>query len=201
MNVWIFQTGEPLHIDGNHVRGMRAMNLADSLLSNGHSVTIWTSSFVHYEKKHRSKSFKKISVGKNLKICLVPSLGYEKHIGFRRLLDHFQLAYNLRKQLKKEKVVPDVAFVGYPPVEFAYIASAWLKHKGIPFMLDAKDQWPHIFLDPVPKTLRPLARIMFAPYFYLGQMAMRNASSFCSMTQSFLNWMEEFSGRRLSDKD
>jgi len=38
MNVWILQTGEPLHIDAGHPRPMRAMNLANALVKAGHIV-------------------------------------------------------------------------------------------------------------------------------------------------------------------
>ena len=50
MRVWIFQTGEPLHIDGDNYRPMRAMNLANILIKRGHYVTIWSSAFYHQEK-------------------------------------------------------------------------------------------------------------------------------------------------------
>ena len=47
MNIWILQTGEPLHSDGENARPMRAMNLANKLIENGHSVTLWSSAFSH----------------------------------------------------------------------------------------------------------------------------------------------------------
>ena len=61
MKVWIFQTGEPLHIDTNLTRPMRAMNLANFLTMNAHEVTIWTSSFYHQSKEHRYSKFKSIT--------------------------------------------------------------------------------------------------------------------------------------------
>ena len=62
MNVWIFQSGEPLISDGNMARPMRAMNLANALVDKGHKVILWSSAFYHQKKTHRSKGFKKIFV-------------------------------------------------------------------------------------------------------------------------------------------
>lgn len=38
--IWIFQTGEPLHIDGGSARPMRAMNLSNALVQAGHRVVL-----------------------------------------------------------------------------------------------------------------------------------------------------------------
>ena len=51
MNILIFQSGEPLHIDGGNPRPMRAMNLANKLVEKGHTVIILSSRFYHQEKK------------------------------------------------------------------------------------------------------------------------------------------------------
>jgi hypothetical protein len=40
LTVWILQTGEPLHIDGENARPMRAMNLSNALVEAGHKVSI-----------------------------------------------------------------------------------------------------------------------------------------------------------------
>jgi hypothetical protein len=147
MKVWIFQTGEPLHCDVGNSRPMRAINLANALVEKGHSVIIWSSSFYHQRKIHRTKLFKKIIINKKLEIRLIPSPGYKKNISIKRLLDHFMLAYNLRKKLDIEKTLPDVAFVGYPPIETAFVMTSWLKKKKIAYLLDIKDQWPIIFIE------------------------------------------------------
>ena len=31
------------------------------------------------------------------------------------------------KDIKKRKILPDVAFVGFPPIEVAYYMACWLK--------------------------------------------------------------------------
>ena len=53
MQICIFQTGEPLHIDKGNYRPMRCMLLADKLIENGHKVTIISSDFFHQKQIHR----------------------------------------------------------------------------------------------------------------------------------------------------
>jgi len=81
------------------------------------------------------------------------------------------------------------------------VAVKWLKSRGAPVMLNDKDQWPQIFIEPFPKFIQPLVRLALSPYFYLGRKAMRDASAFCTMSNSFLEWMCEFYGRAVSEMD
>jgi hypothetical protein len=201
MKVWIFQSGEPLHIDKENARPMRAMNLANALAEKEHNVVIWSSSFYHQKKFHRTKLFKKIIVNKKLEIRLVPSPGYKKNISIKRLFDHFMLAYNLKKKLDIEKTLPDVAFVGYPPIETAFIMTSWLKKKKIPYLLDIKDQWPLIFIESSPKILQPLIKLILLPYFFLAKKTFKQSPAICTMSKNFLDWSLKFSNRKKNKFD
>ena len=89
--VWIFQTGEPIHIDKNNMRPMRAINLANYLIQNNCRVTLWSSNFYHQKKIHRFSNFKSIKINSLLTIKLISSPGYKKNISFRRIYDHIIL--------------------------------------------------------------------------------------------------------------
>jgi glycosyltransferase involved in cell wall biosynthesis len=201
MNVWIFQTGEPLHSDKGKERPMRAMNLANILLEKGHNVIIWSSCFYHQKKIQRAKLYKKKIINKKLEIRLIPSPGYKKNISIGRLFDHIILAYNLKKKLDLEKKLPDVAFVGYPPIETAFIMTSWLKKKKIPYLLDIKDQWPLIFIEIAPKILQPLIQLILLPYFLIAKKIFKDSPGICAMTKSFIDWSLNFSNRKKSKFD
>lgn len=193
MNVWVFQTGEPLMVDDGNRRPMRAMNLTSALVDRGHNIQLISSAFFHQEKIHRSRKYKLIRVSEHLNVHLIPSPGYKKNIGFGRLFDHFFLAKNINIFFKNQMANPDIVFIGYPPIETAAVLTRWCKERGIPCVLDVKDQWPTIFLDPLPKFLKGIARILLYPYFYYGKRAMKEASALTAMAPSFLDWAMKFS--------
>lgn len=201
MVVWILQTGEPLHVDGGSRRPMRVINLANALVEAGHNVTVFSSDFSHADKKHRFGHYKEIKINEQLCYRLLPSPGYQGHIGLKRLFDHWVMGRNLYKLLRRESQLPDVAFVGFPPIEVAYQMTGWLKKRKIPSLIDVKDQWPELFVKALPFVLRPIGRIAFVPYFYMARKAMRNATGISAMAQGFLDWALSFAGREQNTND
>ena len=201
MKVWILQTGEPLHCDLGSPRPMRAMNLTNKLIEAGHDVVLWSSAFSHQEKRHRADIFSIYKMSDNLEIRLIPSCGYQGHIGLKRLFDHFQLAWNLNKALKSEVVTPDIAFIGYPPIETAAVIIKWLKYRSVPIILDVKDLWPSIFVEACPRLFQPFARIIFYPYFYLAKRAILDANSISSMAPPFLEFVLKFANKKKTVND
>jgi glycosyltransferase involved in cell wall biosynthesis len=199
--VWILQTGEPLHIDEGHYRPMRAMNLANSLVERGHRVTLWSSDFFHQEKRDRFGHDQLIKFSDKLTIRLLKSRGYKSNIGIGRLVDHMFLAIKLKNILKSQGEKPDVVFVGYPPIETAYVLSAWLQKNGIPYLLDIKDLWPYMFLDVFPDIVRPLAKFILLPYFYMAKITMIRATGISTMAPPFLDLVLSYSGRKMKDHD
>lgn len=201
LTVWLLQTGEPLHIDPGNPRPMRAMNLANALVASGHKVVLWSSSFYHQEKRHRVQGRERITVSPGLEIRLISSPGYRRNIGLGRLWDHAVLARNLAQELSTETIAPDVAFIGYPPIETAAVMTRWLSNRGVPCMLDVKDQWPTIFIDALPSRLKILGRIALTPYFYFARRTMREATALSAMADGFLQWAANFAGRTVSRLD
>lgn len=199
--VWILQTGEPLHTDPGHPRPMRAMALANALLDAGHRVILWSSAFFHQEKRHRSPGVARIVVSNRLEIRLIPSSGYQKNVGGARLIDHALLGVNLWKMLRVEEQAPDVAFVGYPPIEAAWVMCRWLSMRNIPFLLDVKDLWPWVFLEAVPLPFRPLGRVALAPFFFLARGCVNRATGVSAMSDSFLARMLAFGTRERGEAD
>ncbi|RLA08706.1 MAG: hypothetical protein DRQ51_01755 [Gammaproteobacteria bacterium] len=203
MKIWILQTGEPLHIDKNNPRPMRAMNLSNKLVEAGHSVVLWSSDFSHQGKFHRFNKYTTHNINKNLQIRLIPSPGYKSHIGIARLWDHIILGWRLHKLLKQEKNEnkPDICFIGYPPIECAYVMGMFAKKADIPYMLDVKDLWPSMLVDALPKFLQPLGRVIFYPLFYMAKKVILNATGISSMAPSFSKWVLNFANKKPTKYD
>ena len=195
MKIWIFQTGEYLPIDGNSVRAMRAINLSNYFLEREHQVTLWSAAFNHQKKNHRSRKFKIEKLSKNYQINLIPSPGYRNNISLQRLFDHFILAINTFRYINKtaKDIKPDFVFIGYPPIETSFVLSLWLSLSKIPFCIDVKDQWPHIFLLKTQGIKRNFLKIILFPYYFISLYSLKGADFLTSISPTFLKWVEDFS--------
>ncbi len=201
MKIWIFQSGEPLPMDPGYYRPMRAVNLCNKLVQAGHDVTLWSPDFDHLQKRFRGKAGAPIRLTDQLDIILLSSSGYRNNISLARLLDHARLALNLNCKLAQTEDLPDVAFIGYPPIETAYVFGKWLNARGIPYLLDVKDQWPTVFTRSLPVILQPLGHLVFWPYRFLATRAMRRATGISAMADGFLEWALDFCGKSRSEYD
>lgn len=202
MQICIFQTGEPLHIDKGNYRPMRCMLLADKLIENGHKVTIISSDFFHQRKLHRFKKFKFIKVNDSLNIHLIPSLGYKKHISLMRVIDHITLAINLFYFLKQNKdFKPDKLFLGYPPILTSLVIARWCIKRRISFILDIKDKWPEHFIEPFPDNFKLIAKIILRPYFIASRYIFKSATKVTSITDEYIDWIKSFSKNKNDNKN
>ena len=193
--VWILQTGESIPTDKGFTRAMRATNLSNKLVEKGHKVILWSSSFSHITKEHRADEYKKFNVNENFEIRLIPSCGYKKNLSIKRLIDHIQLAYNLKKALNKEKHKPDVAFLGFPPIEVNFVMSSWLSKRKIPFVVDVKDLWPDVFVENLLGWKRRMAKILLSYYYFATRKIYNRATGITTITDKFLQYIENFSNR------
>ena len=202
MEICIFQTGEPLHIDKGNYRPMRCMLLSEQLIKNGHKVSIISSDFFHQRKIHRTNSFNIVEVSKNLKIYLIPSPGYKKHISLARVFDHLILALRLFYFLKNNrKFKPKRVFIGYPPIFTSLVMAMWCINRKIPFMLDVKDKWPELFLEPFNENLKFLAKKLLFPYYCSAKFVFKKANKITSITDHYIEWIKSFSKYKRNDND
>jgi glycosyltransferase involved in cell wall biosynthesis len=193
MNIWILQSGEPLQLDkGNH-RGMRAINLSNILINRGHHVTIFSSTFNHTKKTHRFLSTTEIEYSAKLKFVLIKSPGYKSNISLNRIWDHIVFAVRLNKYLLKHNEIPNAIFVGFPPIESAFVMLRWAFNRKIFTVLDLKDRWPDIFVQALPDIFSPLGKLFFYPFYYLRDKCLYYSSHFVTISESYSLWINRIS--------
>jgi glycosyltransferase involved in cell wall biosynthesis len=192
-HIFIWQSGEPLQIDKNKHNPMRAINLTDFFLKKNFKVTLISSNFDHTYKKFRIRNLKKfkiLKIKKNFNLVLINSIGYKKNISLRRLIDHFHLALNLNFFLKKNKENPDVAFIGFPPIEPAIIFSRWLLKKKIPYLFDIKDLWPEYFYERFKnKFLANISKVIFHIHDIILKNYLKKSSAILASNNFFLEYI------------
>ena len=197
--VWIFQTGEPLSIDGEGYKPLRLINLINNIKNNykNSKIVVFSSVFNHQTKKKRKE---RIFLLKGVKYILINSPGYKNNVSIYRFIDHWILGINLGIYLIRNfKNKPDFAFIGNPPVEFAFVASRFLILKKVPFILDVKDLWPEYFYERFSKNLKVFLRIIFLPMEFMCKSTIKNAKLICSISPEFLHWVQGY-GKRGKNK-
>lgn len=193
MNIFIFQSGEPLHIDNNQHNPMRCINLANHLITAGYKVNLISSNFDHNFKKHRKSitksKFLELSVSSNFQTTLIDSPGYSKNISFSRLYDHFILSKNLIKYLKSINNLPDFFIIGFPPIETTIFLSYWLNKNNIPYVVDIKDLWPEYFYARSSSKIKAIIlKILFFSHEKLLNQALKKSYALTANNEFFLNF-------------
>ena len=166
----------------------------------GHSVLWWASRFEHRTKRHRDVLGDRLAVAENYHLRLLDSPGYRKNVSVARVTDHMALARHFRR-LSTEETLPDVIHCGFPPIELALAVARYGARRGVPVVMDARDLWPDIFADAVPRLLRPLASGFVAIARSKAREAFRLASAVSGHAPGFVDFGLEMAGRRGTDLD
>ncbi len=187
LRVWLVTIGEPLPIDSSNERLYRIGILADKLIKRGHEVIWWSSTLDHIKKRHRHSKDHSISLSPKYHLKLLHSLIYKKNISLIRVINHYGVAKKFAK-LSKYEPTPDIIISSVPPLELSLAAVKYGKKRGVPVILDARDMWPDIFVDIVPKWGRWLFKMALYPMFRIAKSAFKGASAIIGITPDFVNW-------------
>jgi glycosyltransferase involved in cell wall biosynthesis len=187
MNIWLFQTGEPLPIKKG-VRKMRTAILADKLLERGHKVLWWASAFEHQQKIMLSKKNRSFDISERYTIRVLSGCKYSKNISIARYINYQIVALKFRIQANRFPK-PDVIVASMPNHMLAYEAARYARKNGIPFLVDIRDLWPDIFLDRFKKMgLYWLGRMVFAVDFARLSFLLKSADAMVAVSKGFLEW-------------
>ena len=199
MNVWLVTIGEELPTDPGIRKGRTAL-MAESLLTAGHRVYWWTSAFDHFKKAWLFPEETEIAVREGYTIRALKGTGYQRNISPARIIDHRIIARRFRHAAPRLPQ-PDVIVAALPSYDLAREAVRYGTARGIPVLVDLRDQWPDIFLDHVPALLRPVARMALGTEFALARGAMKGADGLVAMMPSLLEWGLAYAKRPRGPQD
>lgn len=160
MTVWIENPFDNLPCEGG--RAMRYWLMAMAFVKAGHRVIYWTSSFSHSGKVMRQLPGTIKLDG--IEVRVIPTIPYEKNISLRRIRSHRDYAKKWKElALKPDVACPDVIIVSTPPLATGEVARHLARHFGAKLVVDIQDAWPETFYQVVPRFMRGLAPLLFAP--------------------------------------
>ncbi|MCE9558448.1 MAG: glycosyltransferase [Armatimonadetes bacterium] len=196
MNVWILTIGEPLPKKGEQVRLYRSGILAETLVARGHKVTWFTSNFDHFTKTFHDEK----EIGGTAKIILLPGTGYKRNISLARFKDHVKVAQSFREVASKQEE-PDIILASVPIMELALEALDYAEPRGIPVVLDARDMWPDMFDEALPRAFKPIAKVLFSKLRKETREGFSRATAILGHTESFVEWGLSYANRERTDQD
>lgn len=200
MHVWLIQQGEPVPVDPGSPRLLRTGLLAEALAHAGHRVTWWTTTFNHALKRQRYARDTRIQLGKDYELILLRTPGYRQNISIQRMIDHRLLGRRFAA-LSEREPAPDVIHCGFPTIELAYAAAQYSERTGVPLVVDARDMWPDIFLEGIPRWLRLTARLLLHSDFRMTKHAFSRAAAITAHAPGFVDWGLKLAGRKRTEHD
>jgi glycosyltransferase involved in cell wall biosynthesis len=196
LRIWLVTTGEPLPVDGQDERLLRTGLLARMLAQRGHQVVWWSAVFNHSRKRHRYESDRDWRSPEGYELRMLWSPGYARAVSLRRIVDHRFIGRAFERRVRSSPERADIIVCSWPLLELATASVRLGKEWNIPVVLDARDLWPDIFLDVVPRPLRPLARLLLAPMFTGARKAFENATAVTGVNENFVDWAMARGGGR-----
>ncbi len=183
MHVWLI--GPYGALPGESWREYRAVLIARALVAAGHTVTWWVASFDHRTRSFRSADWEQRSYFPGFDAVLVPTTGYQRAMSLGRIRFEQTFARRIAEEPHRSRR-PDLVVLGEPALFTSAPIVALTRAWNVPLMLDIGDLWPELFSIALPRPLRPLARVIFAPLHRRRAALARYASGYVAATRDYL---------------
>jgi len=200
MLVWIVEIGEPLPGIDADVREWRCGMLVRALVTGGHTVTWWASTFDHISKRQRAGYPTRIQVEPALEIRLLHGPGYTKNRSIRRWIHHRVVAARFSREARDERK-PDIVFCCLPTIELAFESVRYGTGMGVPVCIDIRDLWPDEYSRGVPNSLRGMFHLLLLWERRRVERALTQTAAITAISERFLEWGLTQARRRRTNAD
>jgi glycosyltransferase involved in cell wall biosynthesis len=181
MKVWIVNPYGT--VPGEGWRDYRSHMLARALVQRGHEVTWFISDFEHRSKTYRNRS--PIAVD-SLSIVLLHASAYTRNISFERIAYERSFGASFSAQAEQYPR-PDLVVLADPSLFYAEPVLQYCRTHGSKLVLDVIDLWPELFAVVLPRPLRALDRLIFAPLYARRARLAAAADGVAAVTKDYLD--------------
>ena len=201
--VWVIRTLNGNPFDDTQ-RAERAVRFAKYLDQQGYDVTFFGTAYIHAEKRYIAQDTVRKKIANNEKVVLfhVPIV-YKKNISIKRLIYGREIAHALKKEIRNTERYPkpDIIFISYPTDNDCRVATWYGKKYNVPVIMDARDPWPDVFIEGLPKGLRTVGKITINLLKHRVARTFKKADAICAMSPVMLRWALNYAGRERSKCD
>jgi glycosyltransferase involved in cell wall biosynthesis len=199
MNIWLIMSGEPLEQFGN--RPHRVGILSKMLRSRGNIVNWWTTTYDHQGKKYLySQNTENVNRNDVSMIFLHSKNKYRKNISYLRIKNHVEVSKEFNS-LSSYKKKPDIIYCAFPTIDLAYEAVKYGKSNDVPIVIDVRDLWPDIFINPFHRFLHPLIKFFLKKYIKQTKYVFKNCTAITAVSKKYLDYGLHYGHRSQSVLD
>lgn len=181
MKIWIVNPYGTL--PGEGWRDYRSQMLAKALVARGHEVTWFISDFVHRSKTYRQAA---ASIVDGVEIVPLHASTYSRNISWERIVYERSFGANFSTQAR-QRVRPDVVVLADPSLFYSAPVLHYCREIGCKLVLDVIDLWPELFAVVLPKPLRWLDSLVFAPLYLRRHRLVAAADAVVAVTGDYLD--------------
>ena len=185
MKVWIFNPYG--NLPGEGWSPYRSTSIANALTARGHEVVWWVSNFEHRSKRVRSASDTRVDFGGGYFARILPARTYQRHISIDRIRYERSYAHALHAAVLAEPTRPDIIIHGEPAICLSDISLKVIGLCGVPWVIDVIDIWPELFALLLPRSIRPLQSVIFAPLYARRRRFFRRTDGFLAVARNYLS--------------
>ncbi|AKU63303.1 RfaG protein [Aggregatibacter aphrophilus] len=162
--------------------GMNRFIYLANLLADEFDVTLVTSRYCHFLKKHRENRPHFGNVG----VVLLDEPGYEKNVSLKRIASHHQFCRNFEAFLQHYEKKIDVAYSAYPLIKTNYILGKYKAQKGYKLIIDVQDVWPEAIAGPIPLLSGSLGKFLMWPITQYANKTYGYADALVAVSDTYL---------------